>query len=496
MPYGQDTSPVVGGYGQDAEAPAAQGSASQWGPIQEGVNAAMFGTGPALDEWLGKHAPSWMTQGHQPSAAAEQANANAYKAENPKMAMGADLVGGSIPFMAAGGLGPAGVLARAMTMGGVGAAGNAAGAAANGQDPVTAGMAGAMVGAGGEVGGSMLAAPVGKLADAIMNRGVNVPASSALKSLSNSQYDGLQTGVNATQNAVMPLHEGAQFGQDVLDKLNSKWLGETTAAREFGKFTSPPQGATSVNASGLEAARQNLNAIIRQSPGTPDAAAAAVGKQSIDDLVKAKAASNPAWAQFASDAADARGNWRAAKTSDIVTNNIDRATGQASTNLADNRSQLISKRANAILQQPKLSGGMSPDELSALEGLRSGSPLRNAAQGLGAATGHTGIGLAVAAPELGMQIMEHGFSPHVMLPAAGAMAAGMGAHRLANALAESQGRGVASLIRSNSPMFRDAVASGASAAPVDVGPTTEAARRLAAAMAGSGGSSYLQQGQQ
>ena len=50
--------PSSSGWGGDPG--PKQGNASQWGPLQEGVNSFMFGAGPAVNEWLGKNAPTWM----------------------------------------------------------------------------------------------------------------------------------------------------------------------------------------------------------------------------------------------------------------------------------------------------------------------------------------------------------------------------------------------------------------------------------------------------
>jgi hypothetical protein len=55
-----------GGGGSSLNSPQ-QGDASQWGPFQEGVNSFMFGAGPAVNEWLGKNAPTWMLSGAQPN---------------------------------------------------------------------------------------------------------------------------------------------------------------------------------------------------------------------------------------------------------------------------------------------------------------------------------------------------------------------------------------------------------------------------------------------
>jgi hypothetical protein len=64
----------------------------------------MFGAGPAVNEWLGKNAPTWMLSGAQPTTASqEQANRDAYAAQNPGTTFAADVAGGSLPFLATGG---------------------------------------------------------------------------------------------------------------------------------------------------------------------------------------------------------------------------------------------------------------------------------------------------------------------------------------------------------------------------------------------------------
>jgi hypothetical protein len=60
----------------------------------------MFGAGPAVNEWLGKNAPTWMLGGAQPpSAVQQQADRDAYAAQNPWKSGAADVTGASIPFL-------------------------------------------------------------------------------------------------------------------------------------------------------------------------------------------------------------------------------------------------------------------------------------------------------------------------------------------------------------------------------------------------------------
>jgi hypothetical protein len=478
----------------DPHQAAPQGDASQWGPGQEAVNATSMGIGPKLDEWLGKNAPTWMMGGAQPTTAAqEQSNADAYKQQNPKMALAADMAGGSLPFLATGGATSGlGLGARALAMAGTGAAAGGVPAAMQGQDPTAPALLGAGLGVGGELGGTALTSAGGKLADAIVNRGVNVPSAADLKNIANPQYTALKANP-----ASMSLSEGAQFGQDTLDQLNKQWLGDTKAAKEFSALANPPPPdpgvtRTGVTAGGLETARQNLNAIIRQSPGTAEATAAGVGKQSIDRLVAAKAASDPDWAGFASGAADARGNWAGAKGSDTITGATDKATGRAATNLVDNSPQLISKRAQSLLENQRLTQGLPQDALDQIGDVAHPGTFRKALSSIGAMGGHTGVGLSTAVPIAIIEALQHGLTPETLAVGLGAAGLGVASHAVNTALAKGGMNSAAETVRMASPAFRDAISSGASTAPIDVTPAQIAARKLASAMGASAGQPLLQ----
>jgi hypothetical protein len=464
---------------------APQGNAANWGPTTEILNGAMMGTLPEAEGWVSKHLP----QGTMPSGQQIQADRDAYAGQHPYISAAANMTGGAVPYAAAGeALAPAGMLARAMGMAGTGATLNGGAAAIKGEDPTVPAMVGAAAGAGGELASTALTGAGGKLADALLNRNVEAPSAAALKSASNAGYDALQTGPSAMA-ATMPLSEGAQFGQDTLDQLGNKWLSDTQAAKQFSALANPPPGASSVTAGGLETARQNLNSIIRQSPGTAEAAAATVGKQSIDDLVASKASTDPDWAQFASDASDARGNWAAQKRSATLTGALDKSAGAAEAGNGDLAGKL-GQRANAILSSPRLSQGLTDDDQSALQGIRSGTPLSGLARAASAGEGKTLWGGAL----LGLDTLHNtGSVPAAVAAAVGPYAAGKLAQAGSGYFARGAMGAADEATRMNSPLFRQMVASGQSAAPVDVGPTQVAARKLAAAL---GAPALQQQGQQ
>jgi hypothetical protein len=128
------------------EMPAA--NAPNWSAANEAVNAAAFGAGPAINEWLDKNAPaavngagvggigstvnswlpSWATAPVVGTLAGQpvqtQGDRNAYAAQNPGTALAADMVGGSLPFLATGGAASGlGLGARALTAAATGAVG-------------------------------------------------------------------------------------------------------------------------------------------------------------------------------------------------------------------------------------------------------------------------------------------------------------------------------------------------------------------------------------
>ena len=244
------------------EVPLQPGNPSQWGPAMEGVNAAMGGMGLPVREWVRNHLPSSWLDASPNSAAVMGQNEEAWKQQNPKTAMAANLIGGSLPYLAAGeAMAPLGVGARMLGMGATGAGLQGGAAALQGQDPTMPAIVGAASGAGGEGLGSAVTAAGGKLASAILNRGVNVPTSSALRDVANSQYKNLQANM-----ASMPLAEGKQFGQDTVNSLGAKWLDRPAQPRNSQPSPIPLRGRPASQPEGSKAPDKTLTRSSANSP--------------------------------------------------------------------------------------------------------------------------------------------------------------------------------------------------------------------------------------
>ena len=164
-----------------------------------------------------------------------------------------------------------------------------------------------------------------------------------------------------------------------------------------------------VSVADLDSARKALGVIGKS--GIPTANSVAAGKAiaAIDDFLPNLNQAD----LLAGDAAkangilqDARGNWAAAKRSNMLTDKIDAAELQAaSANSGHNLENALRQRMRSVLTSPRLSRGLSGDEKSAIEGFVRGGPVSNVVRhignylGGGGGLGHlitTGAGAAVA----------------------------------------------------------------------------------------------------
>jgi hypothetical protein len=256
-------------------------------------------------------------------------------------------------------------------------------------------------------------------------------------------------------------------------------------------LANPPAGAVGVPTGSLEEALQSLNGLIRQNPGTTEAAAASLAKSKLD----AFAASPPARSVVSGDVQphldqlqDARGNWAAAKRSGTLTGALDRAQGAAEAGNGDLASRL-GQRANAILNSPRLSQGLTDADRSALEGIRSGTPLSGLARAASGGEGRTRWGAGL----LGLEGYQQGGIPGAIAGGIAPWALSKGAQGASGYFAKNAMNAADTATRVNSPLFRQMVESGQSAAPVDVGPGTAAAQRLGSALINAGLSPLVQQ---
>lgn len=375
-----------------------------------------------------------------------------------------------------------------MGMGATGAALNGGAAEMKGEDPTVPALIGAAGGAGGELASTALTSAGGKLADAVLNRGVNVPAASELKSASDQAF----TALRGDRSAVYSTGSVANAADDIIDALGNQGMhsGGQGTLQILNRLANPPSSAVGVPSGGIEEAQQGLNQLIRDNPGTTEATAAGIAKSKLD----AFSANPPAGSVVEGRSQDyvdarqaARGNWATYKRSGTLTGALDRSEGAAEAGNGSLTAKLAT-RANTILNSPRLSQGLTADDRSSLGDIRAGTPTMRATRFLSSQFGHSGV-LNLLLAEGGI---EH-FGP-------AGLALGLvppAVRSLSNAVGNRSARAAMSAAdeatRMNSPLFREWVQSGLSAVPRDVSPATASARKLAAAMTASGANAGLGQ---
>jgi hypothetical protein len=185
---------------------------------------------------------------------------------------------------------------------------------------------------------------------------------------------------------------------------------------------------------------------------------------------------------YLSAAQDARGNWAAARRSDILTGAADKAENTA--NATGNFTQALKTRATSLLNNSKLTAGMSDDELQGLKDVQAGSPTVKAAEAVRKFTGSQG-GNLFESGLAGLEAAQH-FGPiGGMAAVASPWIANKVATGVSNAGSRSAMERLASSLRTRSPLFDQMVASGQSA------PINTAAAKLAGAMTERGVSPIL-----
>jgi hypothetical protein len=192
FPDGTDSATVDQVMRQNFGGGQQQGDASQWGPSMEAANAAMFGMGPKINQWMGEHLPASIA-GAPVNANQQQAAAQAWEQQNPKASMAANLVGGSIPYAAVGAAtGGAGIVPEMAAQAATGAVGNSLLPVSQGQDPTGAALGGAAAGGGGRLAGAVLGRMLGGAGQSVAGAfkpAVNVPTSASLNAAKNAAYN-------------------------------------------------------------------------------------------------------------------------------------------------------------------------------------------------------------------------------------------------------------------------------------------------------------------
>lgn len=294
----------------------------------------------------------------------------------------------------------------------------------------------------------------------------DVPSASALKQAADSGYEAVRN---------MGVDYSPQVFKAAMDDLEQNLFKagaiEETAPNTFKiirKLQSVPQAGQDeqsiLSIQGLDAARQALGEYAIK--GGKEGLAATRAVKAIDQFIQsppeASVLAGPAAAASAA-IGDARGNFAAAKRSNRLTGELDRAfTGAeeradlnaAVANSGQNTGNAIRQRVRDILVNPKKLSGYNDEEIAQLERVARGSPAANTSRfvgnllggggGMGAMlTGAMGAGTVAAATH------------NPFAAAAGAMApvVGMGAKKFSNYLTRSTLERADKSVRKRSPLY-------------------------------------------
>jgi hypothetical protein len=272
-----------------------------------------------------------------------------------------------------------------------------------------------------------------------------VPSAPELKAAARAGYDHPDVAaVRIAPQAVSDL--GTTIENDLVSQGFRARPGQGGAALDTVRELQNAPGPVSV--ADIDSVRKALGQVGKSGIPTADSVAANKAIAHLDDFLPNLNQSD----LLAGDATqanqimqDARGNWAAAKRSDMLNTKIDSAELQAaSANSGHNLENALRQRMRSVLTSPKLSRGLSSDERTAIEGFVKGGPVTNVVRhignylGGGGGLGHlitTGAGAAVAG-----------------LPGAiAAPAAGLALRAFSNMNAASKVRALDTLLRSRSP---------------------------------------------
>jgi hypothetical protein len=271
-----------------------------------------------------------------------------------------------------------------------------------------------------------------------------VPTATALKSAAEAGYTtARELGVDIAPQAVSTL------GQRIGAALTEKGVSGELAPKTYSileKISEVPQDSV-VTISNLDTLRKSFGHAARDFANPTEQLAAKSAQRHLDDYL----ANIPAQDVIqgpASEASkiltEARANYAAAKRSEVVTDAVEVAGRNAQAansglNVGNNTRQSL----NSILKSDRKSSGFSPEELTQMEKVVSGTVPGNTARVLGNALGGGGgLGAAVTAGIGGF------INPYL----AAAPIVGTGLRALSNASVSRQARLLDELVRSRSPL--------------------------------------------
>lgn len=284
-----------------------------------------------------------------------------------------------------------------------------------------------------------------------------VPSADALRTAASAGYDKARNlGVDYSSQSVSDLASGlrASLEKDgILDNLAPKSFGI------LDNLAKPPEGSVA-GLQGIEAARRAFGNAARDFTNPTEQLAAKRIIEGLDDFVTradpASVVAGPA-SEAAGILKDARGNYAAAKRSDLLTGREELADLRSvAANSGRNYDNSMRQRLVDVLAKPKLGAGFNDTEQAAIEEVIRGNPLRNSTRnianllggggGLGNfLTGAAGAGAGAAV----------GGVPGAMVGAAAGALPGVAAKGVQNALAKRAFNALEESVRKRSPLYEE-----------------------------------------
>jgi hypothetical protein len=273
-----------------------------------------------------------------------------------------------------------------------------------------------------------------------------VPTTEALKDAARSGYDHPDVAaVKIQPQAASDL--GATIENDLVQQGFRPRAGQGGLVFDTIRELKNAPGPVSVQ--DIDSVRKALGQVGKSGIPTADSVAAKAAITHIDDFLPNLKQSD----LIAGDAAkatqilqDARGNWAAAKRSDMLNSKIDAAELQAaSANSGHNLENALRQRVRSILTSPKLSRGLSDDERNALESFVRGTVTSNVIRHVGNVLGGGGgLGHLLTA---GAGAVTAGVPGAILGPMAGTAL-----KAFSNASAGQKIRALDTMLRSRSPL--------------------------------------------
>lgn len=302
----------------------------------------------------------------------------------------------------------------------------------------------------------------------------NVPTTTELQQAGSSGYE--KVFGNPDKNILgMDVHYSPNSLQELATNLDRNLYGKGIIPKRapetyeiLDQFKSPTTDpSTTVPLAGIHAARETLSDIALKNKGAEKVAATKFIKE-LDKFIENPPAegvlAGPATAA-GKEYSTARANYAAAKRSNAITGELDKAVtgvegranlGAAAAHSGQNIDNVIRQNVKNFLKNPKNLRGYNQEEINALKEVSEGSPSRNAVRIVGNLLGG---GLGLGATFLGGGAAGYGVgsgSPIATVIGAGLPVVGFSFRQAANALTKRSLAKADEKIRMRSPLFEQA----------------------------------------